>query len=305
MPDLERIEVPALICASFSDQALHTRGSFEAYRRISSKYRYLFTHRGGKWSTCYGPESLALQTRFFDCFLKGEENGMLSVDPVRVEVREQADRIDSVRMVNSWPPPNVEWTRLWLAPGRLREEPLETAVTTRFDAPAGGVSFGFTMPTETEISGPLKLRLHVELVGGVDAHLFVAVRKFRGGRHVCFQGSFGFGRDVVTKGWLRVAHRRGRPEPLGEGQIAPVEIEILSSSTLFRPGEVLWLDIQGHWFWKRNPLFGTFPSYYQASPPATVVLHMGGPADSYLFIPRCRSSWRSEEAAPSGACLSH
>ncbi|MGA2600005.1 MAG: CocE/NonD family hydrolase C-terminal non-catalytic domain-containing protein, partial [Bryobacteraceae bacterium] len=145
----------------------------------------------------------------------------------------------------------------------------------RFDAPAGGVSFGFTMPTETEISGPLKLRLHVELVGGVDAHLFVAVRKFRGGRHVCFQGSFGFGRDVVTKGWLRVAHRRGRPEPLGEGQIAPVEIEILSSSTLFRPGEVLWLDIQGHWFWKRNPLFGTFPSYYQASPPATVVLRMG------------------------------
>ena len=35
-PALERIEVPALICASFSDQGLHSRGSFEAFRRIGS-----------------------------------------------------------------------------------------------------------------------------------------------------------------------------------------------------------------------------------------------------------------------------
>jgi hypothetical protein len=208
VPNLEGIEVPALICASFSDQGLHTRGSFEPYRRISSKHRYLFTHRGGKWSTYYGSESLALQTRFFDCFLKGEENGMLSDDPVRVEVREQADRVNSVRMVHSWPPADVEWTRLWLAPDQLREEPLETAVTTRFEVPEEGVTFSFTMPADTEISGPMKLRLHVEPVGGADANLFVAVRKFRDARHVCFEGSFGFGRDVVTKGWLRVAHRR-------------------------------------------------------------------------------------------------
>jgi predicted acyl esterase len=303
VPNLEGIEVPALICASFSDQGLHTRGSFEAYRRISSKHRYLFTHRGGKWSTYYGPESLALQTRFLDCFLKGEENGMLSDDPVRVEVREQADRVNSVRMVHSWPPADVEWTRLWLAADQLREEPLETAVTTRFEVPEGGVTMSFTMPADTEISGPMKLRLHVELVGGADANLFVAVRKFRDARHVCFEGSFGFGRDVVTKGWLRVAHRRtderrsdahrpfhtcDRPEALGERQIVPIEIELLPSSTLFRRGEVFRLDVQGHWFWKRNPLFGMFPGYYQASPPATVVLHMGGSADSYLLMPRCR-----------------
>jgi predicted acyl esterase len=67
-PDLERIEVPALICGSFSDQGLHTRGSFEAFRRIGSKERFLYTHRGGKWSTFYGAEALALQKRFFDCW---------------------------------------------------------------------------------------------------------------------------------------------------------------------------------------------------------------------------------------------
>jgi putative CocE/NonD family hydrolase len=50
-PDLARIEVPALICASFSDHSLHSRGSFEAFRRISSRERWLYTHRGGKWGT--------------------------------------------------------------------------------------------------------------------------------------------------------------------------------------------------------------------------------------------------------------
>jgi putative CocE/NonD family hydrolase len=270
----------------------------------------LFTHRGGKWVTYYSPESLALQTRFFDCFLKNEQNGMRDADPVRIEVREQADRVHSVRMERSWPPPGVKWTRLWLAPGELREQPLESSVTTRFDAPAGGVSFALRVPDDMELTGPMKLKLHVELIGGADAHLFVAVRKFREGQHVCFEGPFGFGRDVVTKGWLRVAHRRvdenssdpyrpfhpcDRPELLAAGQVVPVEIELLPSSTLFRRGELLRLDVQGHWFWKRNMLFGMFPGYYMASPAATVVLHLGGSADSHLLVPRIVGAEQQEQ----------
>lgn len=308
-PKLERIEVPALICASFSDQTLHMRGGFEAYRRISSKHRYLFTHRGGKWSTYYSPESLALQLRFFDCFLKGVENGMRSADPVRLEVREQAERVHSVRLESAWPPANVEWLRLWLAPAQLSEQPVLESGTTSFDAPGGGVSFSLTCGDDMELSGPMKLRLHVELVGGADAHLFVAVRKFRGGRQVCFEGSYGFGRDGVTKGWLRVAHRRvdeersdpyrpvhpcDRPEPLAAGQVVPVEIELLPSSTLFRRGEELRLDVQGHWFWKRSAFFGMYPADFLASPPAKVVAHMGGVADSYLLVPRVRMTRRTQ-----------
>jgi hypothetical protein len=41
-PILENIEVPALICASWSDHGLHTRGSIEAFERISSKQKWLF-----------------------------------------------------------------------------------------------------------------------------------------------------------------------------------------------------------------------------------------------------------------------
>ena len=63
---------PGLDLRDFSDQ-LHSRGAFEAFRRISSTHRWLYTHRGGKWANHHSPEALAFQARFFECFLKGEE----------------------------------------------------------------------------------------------------------------------------------------------------------------------------------------------------------------------------------------
>jgi len=43
-PALEQNEAPALVCASWSDQGLHTRGSFEGFSRIASRRKWLFTH---------------------------------------------------------------------------------------------------------------------------------------------------------------------------------------------------------------------------------------------------------------------
>src|SRR5258708_1175549 len=74
-PALERIEVPALVCASWSDHGLHTRGSLEGFERIGSAQKWLYTHGGRKWETFYASETRDLQRRFFDHFLKGEPNG--------------------------------------------------------------------------------------------------------------------------------------------------------------------------------------------------------------------------------------
>ena len=41
---LERINAPALVCASWTDQGLHTRGSLEAFERIGSAEKWLYTH---------------------------------------------------------------------------------------------------------------------------------------------------------------------------------------------------------------------------------------------------------------------
>ena len=62
---IEDIEVPALVCGSFSDHNLHTRGSFEGFRRIGSPHKWLYTHRGQKWATYYSEEGLRLDFRTF------------------------------------------------------------------------------------------------------------------------------------------------------------------------------------------------------------------------------------------------
>jgi predicted acyl esterase len=108
-PELERIEVPILACGSFSDQQLHSRGSFRAFERAGSPRRWLYTHRGGKWATYYSEEALSFQSRFFDYFLKSEQNGMLEVPPVRLEVREDRDTIREVRFEGEWPLPQTRW----------------------------------------------------------------------------------------------------------------------------------------------------------------------------------------------------
>jgi predicted acyl esterase len=303
-PVLERIDVPALICASFSDQGLHTRGSFEAFRRVRSAHRYLYTHRGGKWSTYYSPEALDLQARFFDCFLKGEDNGMREVAPVRLEVRARGDDVHAIREERAWPPSGVRWTKLYLLPDELREAPLAERAAAAFDVPEGERSFTFRVAQDMELVGPMKLRLYVEVLGGSDAHLFVAVSKIAaargGGRELCFEGSGGFGCDVVAKGWQRLAHRRidesrgephrpyhphDRAEPMRPGVVEPVDIEILPSATYFARGDSLRLRVQGRWFWSRSMFFGTFPYAYAPSPAGKVVLHLGKDRDSHLLVP--------------------
>lgn len=51
------------------------------------------------------------------------------------------------------------------------------------------------------------LDLAVSLDNTDDATVLAAVRLVRDGVEVPFEGSYGFDRDVVTHGWLRVSHR--------------------------------------------------------------------------------------------------
>jgi putative CocE/NonD family hydrolase len=300
-PDLERIQVPTLLCASFSDHGLHTRGSFEAFRRLGSKDRFVFTHRGGKWSTYYSKEALELQARFFDHYLKGEENGFTQEARVRLEVRSRGDEVHGVRNVAAWPLPSTRWESWYLAPGELRLTPLKGAAKAEVSLPQGRASFLITFSEDMELTGPMKLKLWVELAGVMDANLFAGVRKISGGKVVSFEGTAGFGRDTVTKGWLRLAHRRldparsephrpvhpcDRPEPLAPGRIEPIEIELLPSSTFFRRGDQLRLDVQGHFFWPRSLLWGTFPAAFAPSGEGRLTLHFGDEYDAQLLVPR-------------------
>ncbi len=300
-PQIEKIEVPMLVCASFSDQSLHTRGSFELFRRAASKQKWVYTHRGGKWSTYYSPAATEVRSRFFEYFLKGIDNGWADEPRVRLAVHDAGPSPVSVFAEDQWPPHDVLWGKLWLNIDgrRMQIDKLTTPPgAASFHLRRGKLSFCWTVPDDLDLIGTLRLRLHVELQGMEDAFLFAGLRKFRDGREVMLEGSFGFAGDMVTKGWQRIAHREidsklslpempvhthAATEPLHSGEIVPVEIALLPQATRFLKGDVLQLDISGKWHYARNPLTGQFPTWYERSPKGLCTLHTGGPHDAHLL----------------------
>lgn len=292
--DLEKIEVPALVCGSFSDHNLHTLGSFEGFRRISSRHKWLYTHRGPKWSTYYSPEALDAQARFFDRFLKDEQNGQIDIPPIRLEVREDADTVTSVRNEQQWPPADTNWQPWHLRPDCSFGPPPSSDAQLSFRTRRGSIVFTHRFKADTEIVGPMTLSLAVAAHGIDDICVFAGVRKLRGGRPVAFESAYGFRGALITHGMRKASHhfrdadgaaRDDIAEPLRPGQVVPLVIELLPSATLFRAGEDLQLEIQGRWFYPRNPFTGQFPAFYEKSARGRCTLYLGPERESYLSIP--------------------
>jgi len=284
-----------------SDNNLHSRGSVRGFDQIGSTHRHLYTHRGGKWSTFYSETALQTQLAFLDRHLRG---GPAAEPPrVRLEVRESRDEIVSVRDETSWPLESTQWTALHVSAAGLSTEPAEREGSITFDTRSGGARFGWTVPVDTEITGPMALRLFVSTDGADDVDLFVGVEKWRGSTFVPFEGSYGFGRDRITTGWLRASLRaldpeRSRPfepvptfatrEPLQPAEIVPVDIPLGPSATLFRAGEQLRLVVAGRWLWPRNPLTGQFPTAYERKSRGQCTLHWGPDRNAHLLVPVIR-----------------
>jgi len=300
-PNLEAIDVPALVCASWSDHGLHTRGSLEGFERIGSHDKWLFTHGRRKWETFYGAEARDLQRRFFARYLKGEHNGWESTPRVRLEVRKTRETA-AVRSEDQWPLATVRYQPLYLDAAARRldlERPWESATVTYEATRTRGndrAVFSHRFDVDTELTGSMSLKLWVSTSAGDDLDLFVLLRKRdRSGREVFFYGYNGFENDGVAKGWLRASHREidrtrsrpGRPwhthrvrELLAPGQIVPVEIEVLASSTFFESGSTLDLEILGHDAAK-YPAF----RHRRTVNAGQHTVHTGGSFDSQLLAP--------------------
>jgi len=298
VPDLGKITVPALICGSFSDNNLHSRGSIRSWEHVASTEKFLYTHRGGKWATFYASEARAVQLRFFDRYLRGHD--VPGPPRVRLEVRESRDVITSVREEDSWPLHRTEWRPLFLTAAGLATAPPSAAGQISFGTRSQGACFDWAIPADTELTGPMALRLWVEAQGADDIDVFAGVEKWRGHTYIPFEGSYGFGRDRITTGWLKTSLRAlderasrpfdpvptfSHPQPLAPGQVVPVDIALGPSATLFKAGEALRLIVAGRWLWPLNPLTGQFPAAYAKGPKGTCTLHWGPRHQARLLVP--------------------
>lgn len=302
-PVLENIELPALICASWSNHGLHTRGSILGFERISSKQKWLFTHGRKEWETFYSDEALSWQKQFLDYSLKGIDNGMDQVPQVRLEIR-KAFYQQEVRPEQRWPLSSVEPTPLYLnaSTGGLQKEPVASEGKVRYRSTSrnGKTVFAHRFEQPAELIGSMRLKLWVCTSEGNDIDLFVVLRKLdSGGHEVFFSGFNGYQRDGVAQGWLRASHRelnasRSMPlrpwhdhtriQTLDPGEIVPLEIEIWPSATLFEAGSTLQLTIQGH-DGAKYPAF----RHRKLVSRGWHTVFTGGRYDSCLAIPRSKT----------------
>ena len=285
-------------------------------RRSGSKPTATRTGRSSRATT-----ASTLQKRFFDYFLKGEQNGWDKQPRVQLNIRHPgralraaprervAARAHAVDEVLS----RSERQGAEREAGRAGEHAVE------YEALGNGVTFRTPpLERETEITGPMMARLYVSS-STADTDLFVIVRVFDpAGKELTFMGSTD-PNTPIANGWLRASHRRldpkkskpwrpyhphDRVEPLTPGEIYECDVEIVTSShrgagRLARraDGARQGLRVRRRALRVREevPLrdarHGRHDAQRSGQPPGgrssagRVTLHAGGGRESYLLLP--------------------
>ncbi len=203
--------------------------------------------------------------------------------------------------VAEWPPADVIWRSLALDAASCRileSEGASVEAECTFDTHGQSIRFDWTVNEDLDVIGSMALELFIEIEGGGDASLFVGVHKVHCGYEDTFEGSFGYPHDMVSKGWLRVAHREleaslssperptykhDRAVPLAPGKVVPVRIALREHATRFRKGDVLQVEVRGTWLF-RTKQFGHFCAFYEPGPKARVRVYTGPHHRSNLLL---------------------
>jgi predicted acyl esterase len=259
--DLSRVTVPLLSAANWGGQGLHTRGNFEGFLGAASREKWLEVHGGSHWAPFYTDYGVRLQKRFFDHYLKGENNGWDRQPRVQLNVRHPGEKF-VLRYENEWPLARTRWTRFYLdaAARALSPQPPASAASVTYEGLGEGVTFrSAPLEAETEITGPSALKLWLSS-STRDADIFAVLRVFDpSGKELVFQGALD-PHTPIGQGWLRASHRKldaarslpWRPyhshdekQPLAPGQAYELDVEIWPTSIVVPKGWRIALTIRG------------------------------------------------------------
>jgi hypothetical protein len=315
IPDWSRIEVPLLSAGNWGGYGLHLRGNTDGFVRSASKQKWLEMHGLEHWTHYYTDYGRELQKRFFDHFLRGEDNGWDRQPRAQLTIR-HADGTFTVRHEDDWPIPRTRWTKLYLDPGSLSlgREPVAQERTVEYEGFGEGVTFTTVLEEETEITGPAAAKLWVSS-STEDADLFLILRVFDpDGSEVTFQGALD-PHTPIAHGWLRASHRKLDPkvsteyrpyhthderQPLTLGEVYECDVEIWPTCIVVPSGYTVALTIQGRDYQYGNEIakvgwftmtgVGPFKHDDAVDRPAEVFdnrvkLHAGGDRGAYVLLP--------------------
>jgi predicted acyl esterase len=296
--NLSAIKVPMLVCASWSDQGLHTVGSLAAFVEASSENKWLYTHGGEKWTVFHSDQANEYQRHFFDRFLKKSGDAMQDMPRVRLEIRKSLEE-STIRHEAEWPLKSVEPTRWFL---NASDHSLDLSSPER----QGSLSYDSQRPEylhfstqfdfDTELIGPMKLHLLISTDDGDDLDIFTGIRKFDAtGNEVHFGARENDRKGIVASGMLRASHRKldvARSTELQPylahdeycevrpNEIYALDIAILPAATVFEKGSSLVLTIAARDIWSNR-----LCQHRSLRSQGRHTIYTGGNHASYLLVP--------------------
>lgn len=316
--DLSKVKVPMLSTANWGGQGLHTRGNFEGFVRAASTQKWLEVHGGSHWAPFYTDYGVGLQKKFFNYFLKGEQNGWDKQPKVQLNVRHPGEKF-VIRHENEWPLARTQWTNFYLDTDgmKLSPTPPKTEQTMTYDALGDGLTFSTgPLAQETEITGPSALKVFISN-STTNTDIFAVITVYDPqGKEVVFKGALD-PHTPVAQGWLRASHRKLDPkltlpyrpyhthdedQPLKPGEVYELDVEIWPTCIVVPKGYTVKLLLRGQDYVydgeiatlsnMKNPMRGCGPFEHNDEtdrPPAIfggkVTLHTGPKRPSAVLLP--------------------
>ena len=258
--DWSKVTVPLLSAGNWGGQGLHLRGNVTAFEEAASGQKWLEIHGREHWTEFYTHYGIAIQRRFFDHFLKGEDNGWQDQPALQLQIRTVDGFVQ--RFEDEWPLARTQWTRTYLhaAGSAIADTVPGAAASITYEAGDTGVTFlAPALEHETELTGPISARIFISSATS-DADIFLILHLFDpDGNEISFQGALD-PHAPIGQGWLRASHRaldpqRSRPErpyhphvstePLTPGQVYQLDIEIWPTCIVAPAGYRFGLSVQG------------------------------------------------------------
>ena len=304
LPKYNKIRIPPYYTSNWNH--FHDRGSFEGFRGIRSRQKWMRAHREFEWPDTYNYYNIQELKGFFDRFLKEINNGFEFVPKVRLEVMDAYDYdFRTNRPEKEWPLARTEYRKLYLDASNASMSPEAPAAETSvsFDAKNDILTFDYVVPEETELTGYISLYAWASVKDFDDADLFFTIKKMAPDGteipvHVLNEPHPGAWTklrlsmrhlDESSKSW-KPEQSFDRIEKLEDGVPVEFAVTFFPYSRIWHKGETLRLQIAGKYI--RDE--GWFERLvWDAENGGTTTIHSGPAHPAYLQIPFIPPKYKS------------
>ncbi|KPI42157.1 uncharacterized protein AB675_5453 [Cyphellophora attinorum] len=320
--DMSKITIPAYVLASYST-ALHTVGSFRGFEELPSKEKWLRVHPTQEWHDLYSEACTEDLQRYFDCYLKGEQNDWKQTPQIRASLlRFNQDPIVNY-VFSDWPIPDTDYRKLYLSGDAQLVHDLPRSSQTfsyqsdtpslQIDADSEELHFSHKFTARSYLVGYSRAVLYVSCPNSDDLDVFIQLRKADASGKLLQNINIPLehlelkAEEVATvntnkylgpTGILRASHRKidyeqSKPhwplhshfeeEKVPRGQVVELTIGLWPTGMAFEAGEQLVLKIAGHHMTLAE--FEPLRGGFQTSNKGTHVVHVGPEHPSHVVVP--------------------